>query len=307
MGFASASPLRRCLLCAAAVGLLRTQRQLAIMDARLGADVVVAAGVATQARQPLLIDLPQRRAIDQETLAAIQRLPGIDLAVPLYNMGKLSAEECPSCAFGYSPQFVGVDPQTAFNIRPWWNGGAALPLTEHTLIAGWGMPTYLLNADWSMFGQSFTVAGILQPTGTPLDDTMLLTTSAAQRLAKIRAAGRQAAHAHSTPQVASQPTSRFPNGVSTVLIRTRRDVEPQQVATQIALQGWNLDVAVAPAYVTALRRDLSRNRRLVGLMGKGLLTLAAAVGIAAWLPATVRRKLRFQQRAEPKMSAANLT
>ena len=304
------------LMCVVSVGLMRVQRQLTIIDARLGADIVVAAaGMSAEARQPLLMDLPQRRAIDAATLAAIQRTPGVALTVPLYNLGKLSAHECPSCAFGFSPQFVGIDPQAAFNIWPWWQDGAALPLTDQTLIAGWDMPTYLLNADWSMFGHAFTVAGILQPTGTHLDNTMLLTMGAARQLAKIRTAWQagtkvqQAEHAHLTPPLAAQRIGDPGDGVSTVLIRARDDTEPQAVATQLALQGWDLDVAVAPAYVTALRRHLGQSRRMTGTMGTAMLILAVLVGLVAWLPTAVRGKLPLipWRRARPKTSATRTT
>lgn len=298
------------------LGLLRVQRQLARMDARLGADIVVAAaGMGAQARQPLLMDLPQSRAIHRDTLAAIQRLSAVELAVPLYNLGKLSAQECPSCAFGYSPQFVGIDPQHAFNIWPWWKDGASLPLKDHSLIAGWAMPTYLLNADWSMFGQAFNVAGILQPTGTPLDNTMLLTMNAAQQLSNIRARRRAETGAqdtekqHLTWPVASRHSGDPGDGVSTVLIRTRYGTEPQTLATQLALQDWDLDVAVAPAYVTALRQHLGQTRRLMGRMGIAMLLLTSLVLLATWLPAAVRRTLSpmHRQRSAPQARATPTT
>jgi hypothetical protein len=148
-----------------------------------------------------------------------------------------------------------------------------------------------------MFGQAFTVAGILQATGTPLDNTMLLTLSAAQRLSEMRAArrtetlNRQAEPIHLPRTLAAQRLAPPGNGISTVLIRIRDGLEPQQVATQLALQGWDLDVAVAPAYITALRRHLSQTRRLMGWMATVMLCLTVFVGLAAWLPTTVRRKL----------------
>ena len=37
------------------------------------------------------------------------------------------------------------------------------------MIAGANMPGYLHMADWSTYGLAFTVAGVLQPTGTMLD------------------------------------------------------------------------------------------------------------------------------------------
>jgi hypothetical protein len=110
---------------------------------------------------------------------------------------------------------------------------------------------------------------------------------------------------HLAPQRTADPE----DGISTVLIRARDGMEPQHLATQLALQGWDLDVAVAPAYVTALRRHLGQTRRLMGLMGTAMLLLTAFVGLAAWLPTAVRRKLSplHWQRSGPKASAIHTT
>ena len=79
------------------LGLMRVRQHIMTADASLGADLMLAgSGVAAQRGDILLMDLPQNRTISQETFVAIRRTPGVALAVPLYNLGKLSAQECPA-------------------------------------------------------------------------------------------------------------------------------------------------------------------------------------------------------------------
>ena len=79
------------------LGLRRARPPILTADTRLGADIMIAgSGVAAQRGDILLMDLPQHRRISQETFAAIKNTPGVAMAVPLYNLGKLSAEECPA-------------------------------------------------------------------------------------------------------------------------------------------------------------------------------------------------------------------
>jgi hypothetical protein len=85
------------LLTAVSVGAFWGQRATLAWDARLGADVLVApAGPEVPRGSLLLMDVPRTRALDAATVAAIQRSPGVAAVVPLYNLGRLSAQECPA-------------------------------------------------------------------------------------------------------------------------------------------------------------------------------------------------------------------
>ena len=82
---------------AACGGLFWAQRAALALDARLGADaMVVPAGIAPSPGSILLMDGPRQQGLDPAALAAIQRTPGVATVVPLYNLGALSAQECPA-------------------------------------------------------------------------------------------------------------------------------------------------------------------------------------------------------------------
>jgi hypothetical protein len=180
---------------------------------------------------------------------------------------------------------VGIDAHTAFTIWPWEAKEKVLSLQDDTLIAGWNMPTYLLNADWSTYGQVFTVASILPPTGTPLDNTMLMTMSAARSLARRRAIGQR--QHHTAPANPSSPGQEVLQeeesgaGVSAVLVRTADGINLQQMRVQLASLDSDLDVITAPAYVQTLRRLLRQARRIIDVCSVITLLLAGVLGVTA--------------------------
>lgn len=160
---------------------------------------------------------------------------------------------------------MGIEPQTAFTLWPWWPHKQAL--RDDTLLAGWNMPAYLLNADWSAYGQIFTVAGMLAPTGTLLDNTMLMTLPAAQKLAQARRAR------------GSTATSEQSAEISAVLLRTSTGDDVQAIVGQVVRLDPQLDVQPAPAYVLTLRRQVRQAQSLVQMLCG--LTLCLALWCAA--------------------------
>jgi len=79
-------------------GLTTASRALATADARLGADVIVTppGELPTLDGGILLVDKPHNGALPRALVGQIAALPGVAGAIPLYNLGKLSAQECPA-------------------------------------------------------------------------------------------------------------------------------------------------------------------------------------------------------------------
>ena len=80
-----------------AVGLLDARSNIRTMDARLGADILVQApGMITTHPELLIMPSTQSQTVATSTVAAIAPLPGVTATMALYNLGKLSAQECPA-------------------------------------------------------------------------------------------------------------------------------------------------------------------------------------------------------------------
>jgi hypothetical protein len=80
------------------LGAIRAQQAFAAMDARLGADAIVTpAGVTpTGGAGILLVDKPRREGLPRELVGRLAAAPGVAGVVPLYNVGRLSGQECPA-------------------------------------------------------------------------------------------------------------------------------------------------------------------------------------------------------------------
>jgi len=199
---------------------------------------------------------------------------------------------------------VGIDPTEAQTVWPWW-GGAPGALADDAMIAGANMPDYLLNADWSTYGHAFVVAGGLQPTGTLLDNSMLMTIDAARSVASTRAARQREAQQRGDvvpATTAGQALVANPgDGLSAVLVLAAPGVAPDDLAVQIARLQPALDAVPAPAYVTALRGQLRALAAAARGAAAGAFLLAALALALALLP---RRLLRRAPRraAAPAVS-----
>jgi hypothetical protein len=190
---------------------------------------------------------------------------------------------------------VGIDPRAAATVWPWWGGDGPTALTDDGMIAGANMPGYLQNADWSTYGQSFTVVGTLEPSGTLLDDTMLMTTDAARRIARARAAKQQQGGAESGASTAARAPTLIADpgdGVSAILVLAAPGVDPAALAPELARLGDKVDATPAPAFVTALRGQVRAFARVVAIGAVASFAVAAGLLILGLLPRGALRASR---------------
>jgi hypothetical protein len=86
------------LLLVAGFVLERGRQVLASADSRLGADVIVtsAGELPTLGGGILLVDKPRPGSLSRKLVDQIADTGGVAAGIPLYNIGKLSAQECPA-------------------------------------------------------------------------------------------------------------------------------------------------------------------------------------------------------------------
>jgi hypothetical protein len=86
------------LLLVAGVALERGRQVLASSNSRLGADVIVTrpGELPTPGGGILLMDKPRLGSLPRVLVGQIAGTAGVAAGIPLYNVGKLSAQECPA-------------------------------------------------------------------------------------------------------------------------------------------------------------------------------------------------------------------
>jgi hypothetical protein len=178
---------------------------------------------------------------------------------------------------------VGIDPHAAATLWPWLEGGASPAMGEDTLLAGANMPTFLEQADWTAYDHLFTPRLAFAPTGTVLDDTVLIRLDVARRLTERRRQAQQAA-INAPANDASVVTLRTRglvfadpgDGLSSVLVLAQPGVDPAELARRLSRPERGMEAAAAPAYLTALRSQLRWAWQIGGIAGTALLALALA-------------------------------
>jgi len=157
---------------------------------RLGADIMVLpAGASGNASEVLFCAEPVNVYLPAEAEEAVGSVPGVAAATPQFFTQTVD-ESC--CSVVGVTRIVGIDSATDFVIAPWIAGAgdgaaAGLPtedfgLGEDGILLGAAAPP-IEGGQASILGSVFHVAGILEPTGTSVDETIFMDIDAARAVA----------------------------------------------------------------------------------------------------------------------------
>lgn len=123
---------------------------------------------------------------------------------------------------------VGVDPATDFTVGPWLKDGSLADLKDDEVVLGsnahifFGKSESFVGDKEFFYGRTFTVAGVLEPTGLGLDDDGFITMDAAQALAQ------------ESETTAKEKLEIQPGQISTVMVKVDPGYDRADVALQIA-------------------------------------------------------------------------
>jgi putative ABC transport system permease protein len=158
---------------------------------RLGADLMVVPKgeiVARSFNEALISGKPASFYLDEPTFSRISQVPGITAISAQTFVETLANARC--CAGEFF--VVGFEPETDFTVTPWvkgggWRGRAGPPRAPARGPQNWmlvGDRILLRVGDKAQFyGTTFTVAGVLEPTGGGMDWTLYIPDTALRRMA----------------------------------------------------------------------------------------------------------------------------
>lgn len=159
---------------------------------RLGADIMVLpAGASGNASEVLFCAEPVNVYLPASSVEAVAAVPGVVAATPQFFTQTVD-ESC--CSVVGVTRIVGIDSATDFVIAPWVAGAGAgdtaaagLPtedfgLGDDGILLGAAAPP-IEGGQASILGSVFHVAGILEPTGTSVDETIFMDIDAARAVA----------------------------------------------------------------------------------------------------------------------------
>jgi putative ABC transport system permease protein len=186
---------------------------------RLGADIlVVPEGAEIKLETALLMGKPVDIWMPRENVAKIAAIPGSEGVSPQIYLASMFDSPC--CAV--SEMFIVVyDPETDFTITPWLQKHLGRSLQTGEVIGG----NYIFVPEGSeyieLYGYNTDLVGILDPTGTGMDQTIFMTLDTAQAMAE------------SSRTTALMTLDLDPNAISTIMVKTTPEVDPHRVAIDI--------------------------------------------------------------------------
>jgi putative ABC transport system permease protein len=159
---------------------------------------------------------PFNYRIKATIMEKIGNVPGVSAMSPQLYVSTLELPEL-------SPEpldIYGIDPETDFTIQPWLQKPLDNPLKPGEVIVGHGVAGDV-STRISAGGQTYTIAGRLDPTRSSMDSTIFLRLDDAYALAATKGIV-----APSAPQI-------FPGDVNAVLIRDSKDEDRNIVTARI--------------------------------------------------------------------------
>ncbi len=186
---------------------------------RLGADIlVVPEGAEIKIETALLMGKPVDVWMPRENIQKVANIPGVEAVSPQIYLASMFDSPC--CAV--SEMFIVVyDPDTDFTIAPWLERNLGRSLTKGEVIGG----DYIFVPDGSqyikLYGDDTDLVGILEPTGTGMDQTLFMTLDTAIAMAEA------------SRTTALMTLNIDPDMISTIMVKVAPEVDPHRVAIQI--------------------------------------------------------------------------
>ncbi|MCP4259687.1 MAG: ABC transporter permease [Planctomycetes bacterium] len=232
---------------------------------RLGADLMVVPGgeeIAQQFNEALITGKPTTFYLEQATVEKVSQVPGVTHAAAHIFVETLTNARC--CAGKFF--IVGFNPEADFTITPWLKDDVSLPATyEHDRMIV-GDRILLHKGDVADFyGTPFTVAGVLEPTGTGMDWTIYISHQSLWKMVS------------NSMTRAEMPLRISEGDVSAVFIKAESGADLIDLAEKIEQAAPGAQVILSSTVAKFARNQLSGIAGLLGFIVIGLWVMALAL------------------------------
>ena len=245
------------------------QNGLASLEARLGADVVVAPMTAKSKvdLEKVMVDgVPGSFYMDADFIDEIAALDGVEKVSPQYYLATVKAGCC-----SMPVQVVGFDPATDFTVQPWIARTYGGELGRGDVVVGCNI-TGAPGSTIRLYGVECDIVSKLEETGTSLDNAVYATNDTLRDLM-----------AGSTRQGIPVLADRDPDEVvSTIQVKVVNGYSVEAVANDINLHVRGAWAEQTRAMTAGVSDGVAGTSRLVGVLMIVMWLLAAALLIVVF-------------------------
>ena len=169
IGLAAIVALLTCAVYGGALVVSSLQSGLNSLEARLGADIVVAPATARSQydlNEVLVEGIPRSFYMDKSYVANVAEREGVEIATPQYFLATMKAGCC-----AMPVQIIGFDPDTDFTVKPWIARTYGGELGMLDIIAGCNISGGV-GDQIQFYGETCTIVAKLAETGTSMDNAV---------------------------------------------------------------------------------------------------------------------------------------
>ena len=253
------------------------QRGVVLSQQRLGADILILPNDAsTDAYTILYTAEPNNIYMPVEILDDIKKVEGVGLASPQLFIQTLNAS---CCAVDSETRIVAFDYATDFVLKPWFEELNLDSLADDQIIVGSNVPAYLGNRV-GILGDVFSIAGVMSPTGTGMDETYFMNMNVAKRLAVTNKNLKEV-----LDDIDLQAL------YSAIMIKTQEGYSVEEVVANIEKANLNVAIVATDAAVTNMKTQMSMIGQVMMLLWLMFLLVTALALIGRFTAlAQVRKK-----------------
>lgn len=240
------------------------QNGIASLEARLGADVIVAPATARSQQdlnEVLIEGVPGQFYMDSSILDKVAGREGVAIASPQYYLATMKAGCC-----SMPVQVIGFDPATDFSVQPWIARTFGGDLGVDQVVVGCNI-TGAPGATIKLYGVECSIMSKLEETGTKLDNAVFATNETVQHLIN------EAVSRGFPPDSHEDPATR----ISTVQVKVADGYDAEAVAGDINLHVRGVHAVATRAMTSSVAESVSGISRVIGVLMAVIWVLAAAV------------------------------
>jgi putative ABC transport system permease protein len=243
---------------------------------RLGADLLIVPEKYQLETDAIIITgKPSTFFFNSSALDGVISIAGVERAAPQTFIATLNAGCC-----ALPTQLIAFNSTLDFTIKPWLDIELGRPLKKDEVILGNQIKGGEVGQPIIFYGHEFTVAGILQVTGTGVDQSVFIQDQDAWEMARDSA------------RLAWKPLTLKPGEISAVLVKLAPDADAQEVAARIidAIPGTSV---ISSNYLARKITD-----QLSSTVGSLYLTAGAVTVVSIPLIATVSTLVANERKRE---------
>ena len=256
------------------------QNGVASLEARLGADIIVAPADSrshNDLNEILVEGVPGQFYMDASYLGKVAAREGVQAASPQYYLSTVKAGCC-----SMPVQIIGFDPASDFTVQPWIARSYGGELGENQVVVGCNI-TGAPGSAIQLYGVKCEIVSKLDETGTKLDNAVFATSGTVQNL--INAAIEKGF----PPDAHEDPASM----ISTVQVKVKDGYDPEVVAADINMHVRGAYAVSTKSMTSSVADSVSGIAGVIGVLMAVIWVLAVAVLVIAFLVAGKHRAREF--------------